>query len=36
MLAGSYLLIVKVCGFSARFVTLSPEWQQIVMARRRY
>ena len=29
-------LIVKVCGFSARFVALSPEWQKIVMARRRY
>lgn len=29
-------LIVKVCGFSARFVALSPEWQRIVMARRCY
>ena len=29
-------LIVKVCGFSARFVALSPEWQKIIMGRRRY
>ena len=29
-------LIVKVCGFSARFVALEPEWQKIVMARYRY
>ena len=29
-------LIVKVCGFSARFVVLSPEWQKAVMSRYRY
>lgn len=29
-------LIVKVCGFSARFVSLSPEWQKVVMSRYRY
>ncbi len=26
-------LIVKVCGFSARFVALSPEWQQAILDR---
>ena len=29
-------LIVKVCGFSARFVALEPEWQDIVISRRHY
>ena len=29
-------LIVKVCGFSARFTSLSPEWQQVVLSRYRY
>ena len=26
-------LIVKVCGFSARFVALSPEWQKAILDR---
>lgn len=29
-------LIVKVCGFSARFVALEPAWQKIVISRRHY
>lgn len=29
-------LIVKVCGFSARFVSLEPAWQDIVISRRHY
>lgn len=29
-------LIVKVCGFSARFVALEPAWQDIIIARRHY
>lgn len=29
-------LIVKICGFSARFVALEPAWQKAVMARYRY
>ena len=29
-------LIVKICGFSARFVVLSLEWQKAVMSRYRY
>lgn len=29
-------LIVKVCGFSARFVALEPAWQDIVISRRHY
>ena len=28
-------LIVKVCGFSARFVSLSKRWQEEVIARHR-
>ena len=28
-------LIVKVCGFSARFIALSPKWQDEVIARHR-
>ena len=29
-------LIVKVCGFSARFVALEPEWQEEILKRKRY
>ena len=29
-------LIVRICGFSAKFVALSPEWQQEVINRRKY
>ena len=29
-------LIVRVCGFSARFTSLSPEWQQEVLSRNFY
>lgn len=29
-------LIVRVCGFSARFTALSPEWQQEVLSRNFY
>ena len=29
-------LIVRVCGFSARFTALSPEWQQEVLTRNFY
>ena len=29
-------LIVRVCGFSAKFVSLSPEWQQEVISRNFY
>ena len=29
-------LIVKVCGFSARFVSLEPEWQKIILQRYHY
>ena len=28
-------IIVKVCGFSARFVTLSKRWQDEIIARHR-
>ena len=29
-------LIVKVCGFSARFVALEPQWQKIILNRYQY
>ena len=29
-------LIVRVCGFSAKFTSLSPEWQQEVLTRNFY
>ena len=29
-------LIVRVCGFSARFTALSPEWQEEVLTRNYY
>lgn len=29
-------LIVRVCGFSAKFTSLSPEWQQEVITRNFY
>ena len=29
-------LIVRVCGFSARFTSLSPEWQKEVLSRNFY
>ena len=29
-------LIVRICGFSAKFVALSPEWQQEVIRRSRF
>jgi pyruvate-formate lyase len=29
-------LIVRVCGFSAKFTSLSPEWQEEVLTRNFY
>ena len=29
-------LIVRICGFSAKFTSLSPEWQDEVIARKSY
>ena len=29
-------LIIRICGFSAKFTSLSPEWQQEVLSRNFY